>query len=76
MMGPWGRYSRNELFSDFSEAYIHAGPHLQAHVCLYKHFWREHKMSTFYEVLRPFSTEGFETPKNGQKSLISNIISN
>lgn len=76
MMGPWGRYSRNELFSDFSEAYIHAGPHLQAHVCLYKHFWREHKMSTFYEVLRPFSTEGFETPKNAQKSLISNIISN
>lgn len=49
-------------------AHIHAGLHLKALDCLYKHFWREHKMSTFYEVLRPFSTQGFETPKNGQKS--------
>ncbi len=27
-------------------------------------FWREHKMSTFCEVLHPFSTEGFETLEN------------
>lgn len=68
MMGPRDHYSFNELFSDFSGAHVHAGLHLKALDCLYKHFWREHKMSTFYEVLRPFSTQGFETPKNAQKS--------
>lgn len=67
-MGPWDHYSCSELFSDLSEAHIHAGLHLKERDCLYKQFWREHKMSTFCEVLHPFSTEGFETLKNAKKS--------
>ncbi len=63
-MGPWDHYSYNELFSDLSEAHIHAVLHLKERDCLYKQFWREHKMSTFCEVLHPFSTEGFETLEN------------
>lgn len=34
-MGPWDHYSCNELFSDLSEAHIHAVLHLKERDCLY-----------------------------------------
>lgn len=65
-MGPWHHYSSNELFSDFSEAHINSGLHLKERDCLYS--FGETEMSTFCEVLHPFSAEGFKTLKNAYKS--------